>query len=148
MRCLQVLLFSGTSRLYLRHVVSAYGSWADGTAVLLNGLLLPLLFGPGMPLQGAISDTVHAALSVGVLAVLLAVRGLLLPVTLTAEGMQEVLVQSLGGAANTTTQSSIVAASLRRTSSMVTGSRTTSTTGERTRSSEAAGGRGWQAGVG
>jgi low temperature requirement protein LtrA len=80
----KILLFSGSNLLYLRHVRVAYGWVADLMAVFLLmmlGMVLPPLVNLG--------DVVFVGLAIGIWALLAFVRGVVLPVRLTAAGEEE-----------------------------------------------------------
>jgi len=82
---LKILLFSGSNLLYLRHVRVAYGWAAD-----LAAASLLLILGTVVPDLVAIGDVAFVGLAVGVWGMLIVLRGMVLPMKLTAEGVEEV----------------------------------------------------------
>ncbi len=82
---LKIVLFSGSNRLYLRHVRVAYGWAADAAAIAALGLL------GGLGRDTLPDDLLFVGLLTLVWAALVMTRGVLLPVRLTEEGLEEVL---------------------------------------------------------
>lgn len=82
---LKILLFSGSNLLYLRHVRVAYGWAADLAAVFLL-----LMLGTVAPEFVPLGDVTFVGLAVGVWGMLIVLRGVVLPMKLTAEGVEEV----------------------------------------------------------
>ncbi len=82
---LKILLFSGSNLLYLRHVRVAYG-WAEDLAAVS----LLLILGTVVSELVAIGDVIFVGLAVGVWGILIVLRGMVLPMKLTAEGVEEV----------------------------------------------------------
>ena len=100
---LKILLFSGSNLLYLRHVRVAYGWAADLAAVSLL-----LILGTVVSEFVAIGDVTFVGLAVGVWGILIVLRGMVLPMKLTAEGVERFtrsLVLALGGGWGDETQS-------------------------------------------
>lgn len=82
---LKILLFSGSNLLYLRHVRVAHGWVADLAAVFLL-----LILGTVIPEVVAIGDVTFVGICVGIWGMLIVLRGVVLPMKLTAEGVEEV----------------------------------------------------------
>lgn len=82
---LKIILFSGSNLLYLRHVRVAYGWVADLVAVSLL-----LILGTVIPELVVIGDVTFVGISVGVWGILIVLRGMILPMRLTAKGVEEV----------------------------------------------------------
>lgn len=82
---LKILLFSGSNLLYLRHVRVAHGWAAD-----LAAASLLLILGTVIPELVAIGDVTFVGLAVAVWGMLIVLRGMVLPMKLTAEGVEEV----------------------------------------------------------
>lgn len=82
---LKIVLFSGSNRLYLRHVRVAYGWIADAVAIAALGLI------GGLSHDTLPDDVLFVGLLTLVWAALVLARGVVLPVRLTEEGLEEVL---------------------------------------------------------
>lgn len=82
---LKIVLFSGSNRLYLRHVRVAYGWIADAVAIAALGLI------GGLGHDTLPDDVLFVGLLTLVWAALVLARGVVLPVRLTEEGLEEVL---------------------------------------------------------
>lgn len=82
---LKVVLFSGSNRLYLRHVRIAYGWMADAVAIAALGLI------GGLGRDTPPDDVLFVGLLTLVWGALVLARGVILPVRLTEEGLEEVL---------------------------------------------------------
>lgn len=81
---IKICLFSGSNALYLRHVRTAYGWISDLVtiiALISIGLCIP---------SNVLDDVTYVGILVGIWCVLMIFRGIILPVRLTDEGVEEV----------------------------------------------------------